>query len=51
MQLGAAVLHVDWLDGRTLGDWQFVLSGRFPQMLYSDMYNIAWECFSVNNWI
>jgi hypothetical protein len=23
MQLGAAMLHVDWLDGRTLGDWQF----------------------------
>jgi hypothetical protein len=21
MQLGAAMLHVDWLDGRTLGDW------------------------------
>jgi hypothetical protein len=22
MQLGAAMLHVDWLDGRTLGDWR-----------------------------
>jgi hypothetical protein len=21
MQIGAAVLHADWLDGRTLGDW------------------------------
>jgi hypothetical protein len=21
MQLGAVMLHVDWLDGRTLGDW------------------------------
>jgi hypothetical protein len=21
MQLGAAILHVNWLDGRTLGDW------------------------------
>jgi hypothetical protein len=21
MQLGAAMLHIDWLDGRTLGDW------------------------------
>jgi hypothetical protein len=35
MQLGATMLHVDWLDGRTLGDWQFgvkLLCGRFPQM-------------------
>jgi hypothetical protein len=22
MQLGAAMLHVDWLQGRTLGDWR-----------------------------
>jgi hypothetical protein len=21
MQVGAAVLHADWLDGRSLGDW------------------------------
>jgi hypothetical protein len=35
MQLGAAMLHVDWLDGRTLGDWQFgvkLLCGSFPQV-------------------
>jgi hypothetical protein len=23
MQLGSVMLHVDWLDGRTLKDWQF----------------------------
>jgi hypothetical protein len=35
LQLGAAMLHVDWLDGRTLGDWQFgvkLLRGRFPHI-------------------
>jgi hypothetical protein len=36
MQLGAVMLHVDWLDGRTLGDWQFgvkLLCGRLPQVV------------------
>jgi hypothetical protein len=31
---GAAMLGYDWLDGRTLGDWQFgvkLLCGRFLQ--------------------
>jgi hypothetical protein len=38
MQLGAAMLHVDWLDGKNLGDWQFgvkLLCGRFPQVYKS----------------
>jgi hypothetical protein len=37
MQLGAAMLHVDWLDGRTIGDWQFgikLLCGRFPHKIF-----------------
>jgi hypothetical protein len=41
MQLGAAMLHVDWLDGRTLGDWQFgvkLLCGRFPQNYQTNVY-------------
>jgi hypothetical protein len=35
MQLGAAMLHVNWLEGRTQGDWQFgvkLLCGRFPHI-------------------
>jgi hypothetical protein len=36
MHIGSAMLHVDWLDGRTLGDWQFgvkVLCERFSHMI------------------
>jgi hypothetical protein len=41
MQLGAAMLHVDWLGGRTLADWQFgvkLLCGRFPQIPQTSLF-------------
>jgi hypothetical protein len=55
MQLGAAVLHADWLDGRTLGDWHlgqncFVGGSHkvflFPHLTYIPFMNTRFaKCY------